>query len=68
MHIRVVRFLKFSRGSYSRTPFREGATPPGPTRSMASGAVGAGSRAGRTSRGQPPPYANPGYATDSNEL
>jgi hypothetical protein len=41
-----------------------GLPPPGPTPSTAGGAKGAGGRAGRASRAQPPPYANPGYATD----
>jgi hypothetical protein len=40
-----------------------GEPPPGPTPSTASGAFGGSGRAGRASRAQPPPYANPGYAT-----
>jgi hypothetical protein len=44
-------------------PSERGRPPPGPTPSTASGAVGASGRAGRASRAQPPPYANPGYAT-----
>jgi hypothetical protein len=60
MHIRVVRFLKFSRGDNPEPPSRRESPAPGPTPSTAEGASG---RAGRASRAQPPPYANPCYAT-----
>jgi hypothetical protein len=66
MHIRVVRFLNFL-GGHTPNPLPGGGEPPpGPTPSTASGAFGASGRAGRASRAQPPPYANPGYATDSD--
>jgi hypothetical protein len=62
MHIRVVRFLKFSRGGDTpEPPFREGATP---SRTHPQHGLRRLRRLRPCrSRAQPPPYANSGYAT-----